>query len=92
MVDKVSESVTSINETLLYMYQTGHVIYTIITIIVLGILINLFQYPIPLAVHTGARTPDEPTGHGIRVPLSKRGSDQITSVLDVTIVYTILLC
>jgi len=41
------------------MYQTSHVIYTIKKVPP-GILINLFQCPIPLAVHTGAGTPTEP--------------------------------
>jgi len=42
------------------MYQACHVIYIIITISTVGILINLFQCPILLAVHIRTHTPAEP--------------------------------
>ena len=59
------------------MYRASHVIYIIINKLVPpDILINLFQYPIQLAVHTGARTPAEPirtwhTGTTIRTRVTK---------------------
>ena len=55
-------------------------------------LINLFQSLIPILIYTGDRTQLNPSEHSIRVPLFQRESDQITSVPDVTIFYTILLC
>jgi len=42
------------------MYRANHGIYTIITSVLPGILINLFQCPIPLMAHTRTRTPAEP--------------------------------
>jgi len=42
------------------MCRACHVIYTIIKISTPGILINLLQYLIPLAVHTRAHTLNEP--------------------------------
>ena len=79
------------NRTVIYMYRANYGIYTIITINITRFLINLFQCLIPLAVYTRAALWSNPSGHGIRVTLFEQESDQITSIPDVTIVYTILL-
>ena len=91
IVENISGIVTNIKGTIIYMSRACRVIYTIRTISTTWYLINLFQCPIPLAVHIRARTPDEPTGNGIRLPLSNGESDQIISVPDVTIIYIVLL-
>jgi len=56
------------------------------------ILINLFQCHIPLTFHTEPVLLPNSFEHGIQIPRSKRESEQITSVPDITIIYTVLLC
>ena len=73
------------------MYRACHVIYTIITISTAWYLINFFQCPIPLAVHTEAPLQTNSSNMAYEYHYSNK-RDQITSIFDVTIVYVILLC
>jgi len=61
--------------------------YTIITINIACFLIIPFQCPIPLTVHTGARTFSRThPNFNMRVSLSERGGNQITQNPDNIIV------
>ena len=69
-----------------------YVIYTIITISTTGILINLFECLIHWQFIPKPVLQPNPSEHDMRVPLSERESDQITSISDVTIIYDVLFC
>ena len=77
---------------IVYMYQASHVIYTIEAISTTW----YFNHSLPVSHTTGSSYIPEPA---LRTNPSKHGlgyhdpnvSDQITSVPDVTIVYTVLL-
>ena len=63
------------------MYHVRHVIYTIVAIS------TTWYFNQSLLLEPALQS--NPSGHGLRVPLSKRESDQIISVFDVTIVYIV---